>query len=133
MGNATSTDMGALDSPRQFYPAQLQLGQRWVSAFKQPRASGNTQLFRYDVRVVAQEKLTVPAGTFQTFRIEATGYNLRQGHRIERTLWVAPGINANIASDVKTRSPNGMLEQHERRELKSYQSTHRSGTIIASL
>lgn len=129
MGNATNTDMGKLGSPRQFYPATLQIGQRWITAFYQPRASGNTQYFQYNVRVVALETVTVPAGTFQAFRIEAIGYNLRQGHRIERTLWVAPGVNANIASVVKTQNPRGMLEQNERRELIQYRSNH-SPTLI---
>ena len=45
MGNATSTNMGALDSPRQFYPATLQLGKRWVSNFVQRQGSG-PQRFR---------------------------------------------------------------------------------------
>ena len=52
----TSTDRGALDSPRQFYPATLQVGKRWVSSFVQ-RQSGGVQRFRYDVRVTAKENV----------------------------------------------------------------------------
>lgn len=132
MGNATNTDRGQLSSPRQFYPANLQVGERWTSNFYQHRTSGNTQYFSYQVKVVAREKLTVAAGTFDTFRILATGTNVGQGHRIERTLWVTPGVNTNIATDVKTFSPTGVLEQHDWRALKTYQSDHRPVVAHAS-
>lgn len=131
MGNATNTDRGQLSSPRQFYPSNLQIGERWESTFFQNRPSGNTQYFKYDVRVVAKEKLTVPAGTFDTFRIQAIGRNVGQGHRIERTLWVTPGVNVNIATEVKTFSPRGALEQHDRRELNTYQSSYSPKTLQA--
>lgn len=133
MGNATNTNLGPLGSPRQFYPSNLQVGNNWITSFSQPRSTGRTQYFRYDVRITDREIIRVPAGTFNAFRIEALGYNLTQGHRIERTLWVAPGINANIASDVKIRTPSGILEQHERRELRNYRSGHRPNVLTASI
>lgn len=133
MGNATSTDRGQLGSPRQFYPANLQVGEKWISSFYQQRATGNTQYFKYDVKVVSRESLTVPAGTFDTFKIVAIGTNVAQGHRIERTLWVTPGINTNIATDVKTYSPRGVLEQHDRRELTEYSSKHPRDKITNDL
>jgi len=132
MGNATNTTLGQLSSPRQFYPANLQVGEKWTSTFYQHRSSGNTQYFRYEVKVVSREQLTVPAGTFDTFRIHAVGTNIGQGHRIERTLWVTPGINTNIATEVKTFSPRGVLEQHDWRALKHYQSDHRPTITQAS-
>lgn len=127
MGNATSTNMGALDSPRQFYPATLQLGKRWVSNFVQRQGSG-PQRFRYDVRVVAKENVTVPAGSFMTYRIEARGFNLDTGGSIRRVLWVTPGINANVALEVEVRRRDNSLEQTYRWELASY-SGGRSGAV----
>jgi hypothetical protein len=119
MGNATSTNLGALDSPRQFYPATLQVGKRWVSNFVQRQNSG-VQRFRYDVRVAARENVTVPAGQFMAYRIEATGFNLDTGGSIRRVLWVTPGINANVALEVEVRRRDNSLEQTYRWELASY-------------
>ncbi|MDP3521750.1 MAG: caspase family protein [Hydrogenophaga sp.] len=125
MGNATSTNMGALDSPRQFYPATLQVGKRWVSNFVQRQSSG-VQRFRYDVRVAAKENVTVPAGQFMTYRIEATGFNLDTGGTIRRVLWVTPGINANVALEVEVRRRDNSLEQTYRWELASYSGRRQS-------
>lgn len=120
MGNATSTDRGALDSPRQFYPATLQVGARWVTTFAQRRAGGGLQWFRYQMRVGTLETVTVPAGTFSAFRIEGQGQNLTDGTQIRRTIWVAAGVNANIALEVDVRSRLGTIEQRERWELARY-------------
>lgn len=120
MGNATGTDLGALDSPRQFYPATLQVGARWISSFAELRRTGGTQWFRYVLRVAGQEKLTVPAGTFETFRIHGVGFNTYDGTRIERTIWVAPGINANIALEVHARSRTNAILRMDRWELGAY-------------
>ena len=120
MGNATNTDRGTLDFPRQFYPATLQIGARWTTAFKQRRANGDNYTFQYDVRVVAKERVVVPAGTFEAYRIEARGKNLQLGTRITRTLWVTPGINANIAIEVEAMKPNNTFEQRYRWELAHY-------------
>lgn len=122
MGNATSTNMGTLDSPRQFYPATLQLGQRWVTSFMQRQTQG-VQRFRYDVKIVAKENIMVPAGKFLTYRIEARGYNLDNGTSMVRTLWVTPGINANVALEVEVRTREGRLEQTYRWELARYSPT----------
>lgn len=119
MGNATSTTMGSLDSPRQFYPATLQLGQRWVTGFMQRQTQG-LQRFRYDVKITAKENIIVPAGQFLSYRIEARGYNLDNGTSMVRTIWVAPGINANIALEVEVRTRDGRLEQTYRWELARY-------------
>lgn len=119
MGNATSTNMGALDSPRQFYPATLQVGKRWISSFVQ-RQSGGVQRFRYDVRVTARENVTVPAGQFMAYRIEANGFNLDTGGTIRRILWVTPGVNANVALEVEVRRRDNTLEQTYRWELARY-------------
>lgn len=125
MGNATSTNMGPLDSPRQFYPATLQVGRRWVSSFVQRQGSG-LQRFRYDVRVTAKETVTVPAGTYLSYRIEASGINLDTGGTIRRILWVTPGLNANVALEVEVRRADNSVEQTYRWELLSYSGRRQS-------
>jgi len=117
MGNTLANPRGALSTPRQFYPAEFLLGRRWTSEFRQARPSGWVYTFRYKVRVAARETVTVPAGRFDTWRIEAEGFNVGLSAFIKRTIWVAPGVAGDIAMDTFVRLRNGDIEQHDRQEL----------------
>ncbi len=124
MGNILTNLRGSSSTPRQFYPADMLVGKRWRTQFKQVRAAaGVTYTFRYDLKVVGKERVTVPAGTFDCFKIEARGYNMELGARLERNIWVAPGVNADIAHETLVRLRNGQIEQNERQELVSYKQT----------
>ncbi len=120
MGNTTTNPRGGFSTPRQFYPAELFVGKKWQSAFKQARPNGITYTFRYDMKVVARETITVPAGTFDTFKIEARGFNLQLGARLERNIWVAPGVSGDIAHEIFVRLSNGAVEQNDRQELVTF-------------
>ncbi len=120
MGNITANPRGAMSTPRQFYPSELVVGKHWRSQFDQARASGMTYRFAYQLRVVARERITVPAGTFDTYRIEASGFNVGLSAYIKRTIWVAPGMAADIAHETYVRLRNGQVEQDERQELVSH-------------
>ena len=120
MGNIMANPRGGLSTPRQFYPAELFVGKRWRTTFKQSRPSGIVYTFQYELKVVGREKVTVPAGTFDTFKIEARGYNMQLGARLERNIWVAPGISADIAHEILVRLRNGAIEQNDRQELVSF-------------
>ena len=119
MGNITKNLRGGLSTPRQFYPAELFVGKHWQTLFKQSRPNGVSYTFRYDLKVVGRETITVPAGTFDTFKIEARGYNLQLGARLERNIWVAPGVSADIAHEIVVRLRNGTYDQNDRQELVS--------------
>ena len=128
MGNTVANPRGGLSTPRQFYPAELFVGKRWHTTFKQSRPSGIVYTFQYDMKVVGRESITVPAGTFDTFKIEARGYNMQLGARLERNIWVAPGISGDIAHETLVRLRNGAIEQNDRQELVSFS---RSGSRTA--
>lgn len=117
MGNISANPRGAMSTPRQFYPAEFALGRKWRTEFKQARTSGWTYHFRYDLKVAARETITVPAGTFDTWRIEAHGFNVGLAAHIRRTIWVAPGVAADIAHETTVRLRNGVVEQDDRQEL----------------
>ncbi|MEO5670746.1 MAG: caspase family protein [Ramlibacter sp.] len=119
MGNMTATLRGAFTMPRQFYPAELYVGKKWQTAFKQVRPNGITYTYRYDVRVVGKETITVPAGTFEAFKIEARGFNVQLGAALSRNIWVTPGVPADIAHETIVRLRNGAIEQFDRQELVS--------------
>ena len=117
MGNTTANPRGSMGTPRQFYPAELVIGHKWRTTFKQARTSGLNYTFQYDLKVAAKETIEVPAGKFETYRIEARGYNMDLNAAITRTIWIAPGINADIAHETMVRLRDGRIEQHDRQEL----------------
>lgn len=119
MGNTTTNQRGLFSTPRQFYPADLFVGKKWSTRFKQSRPGGVKYTYLYDLKVVGKESITVPAGTFEAFKIEAKGFNQELGAYLERNIWVAPGVNADIAHEIKVRLRNGWIEQNDRQELVS--------------
>lgn len=117
MGNTLANARGTLSTPRQFYPSEFILGRRWTTAFRQARPSGAVYTFRYQVRVAGKETVSVPAGRFEVWRIEAEGFNVGLSAFIKRTLWVAPGVPGDIAAETFVRLRNGVIEQNDRQEL----------------
>ena len=103
----------------QFYPAEFYVGKRWHTIFRQRRPSGQTYTYRYDVRVVGRASITVPAGMFDAFKIEARGFNMQQGAILARYIWVAPGVPADIVHETIVRQRSGAIEQFDRQELAS--------------
>lgn len=120
MGNTTTNQRGSFSTPRQFYPADLFVGKKWQTRFKQSRQGGVTYTYQYDMKVVGVERVTVPAGTFDAFKIEARGFNMELGAALERNIWVAPGMAADVAHEIKVRLRDGRVEQNDRQELVSF-------------
>lgn len=120
MGNTVANPRGGFSTPRQFYPAELFVGKKWRTMFRQARPGGIVYTYRYDLKVVGRETVVVPAGTFDTFKIEARGFNMQLNARLERNIWVAPGVNGDIAHEIFVRLRNGTIEQNDRQELVSF-------------
>ncbi len=122
MGNTTRNVRGDLDTPRQFYPAELFIGKKWRTQFRQTRPNGTVYTFYYDMKVVARERITVPAGNFDAYVLEGQGFNVNLGASLQRRIWVAPGINADIAHETLVRLRNGAVDQNDRQELVYYKA-----------
>ena len=120
MGNIQRNARGDFDVVRQFYPANLVVGKQWRTHFRQTRPNGKVYTFRYDMRVVGREKISVPAGTFDAYKIEARGFNMELGASLERNIWVVPGISADIVHETLVRLRSGAIDQFERQELVRY-------------
>lgn len=104
-------DLGVLDSPRtaNSNPAILRfplaVGQRWQYSTnwisKLRNASGSAT---YAVAVVAYERIRVPAGEFDAFRIESkadmqgVAINVQLDADIDATYWYAPAARAVVKS-----------------------------------
>ena len=73
----------------------------------------------YDERITPRETVNVPAGSFDTFRIEGEGCNTTFGSRIEARVWLTPGLNFAIRREYVTRNRRGRFDQTERHQLVS--------------
>lgn len=88
-GNFIKTpDSGVLEAVQEMTPTELFVGKSWTATWHE----GRRRRGRLDMRVAAIEKISVPAGEFDAFRIEGRGLF---GHysRMERSYWVVPGLN----------------------------------------
>jgi uncharacterized caspase-like protein len=72
LGNPRRMADGRRLSANQNYPAEFAVGKRWTSRFivTNPKGQFDTQI---DFRIAARERIRVPAGEFDTFRVEGSG------------------------------------------------------------
>jgi hypothetical protein len=118
MGNPIKNGPVQFDTPVQWTPAELQLGRKWTAAFRRTQG-GSTSNAYYDMHIAARETISVPAGSFDCFRIDGEGWNTTNGAKLEIKLWLVPGINFSIRRDFVTRNKFGRFGQTERNELVS--------------
>jgi len=104
----------------------VSMGERWNRAVRQTPLTGTGASWNCarEVKVVGEETLTTPAGTFETFQIENGGkYQsisdpTRKTENIVRT-WYAPAINHWVKRTSEARS-NGHLLSKMTEELVEY-------------
>ena len=116
MGNSIKNGDVEFESPVQFTPAEFQVGRKWTAAFRRTQ-NGRTSNASFEMQIVKRETITVPAGSFDTFRIEGEGWNMTFGNRREVKIWLVPGLNFSVRSESITRDKFGRFAQAERREL----------------
>jgi hypothetical protein len=93
LGNVLRRGGGRIYSPNQFEPLEYFVGKQWTTQFRITTPKGATGRNELDLRIVGREPVTVPAGTFNAFRIEGHGlFEVDDGRREVTTLvkWVAP-------------------------------------------
>src|SRR5262245_12272706 len=97
MGNFVKIGQVVFDAPAQVFPAELQLGRKWTARFRRKDNYGYSES-DIDFQVLRREKVTVPAGTFDTFRIDGQGVgrHSRGVSRLEVRVWVVPGLVFSI-------------------------------------
>jgi hypothetical protein len=86
------------DPHLQQYPAELQIGRKWTTRYRisGPGQSAKGDTAYQDWTVVGRERVRVPAGEFEAFRLEAEGWNMTQGVRLSIRAWVVPGLNFEL-------------------------------------
>jgi hypothetical protein len=121
MGNYVRTlGGGDSDVPQQVNPSELQVGKSWEAGWNQKNPQRGNETYTMSMRIAAFEKIRVPAGEFEAFRIEINGWLKRPfgTGRIEGRTWVVPGINFSIKRESLGRFGNRIVRS-ERAELVS--------------
>jgi hypothetical protein len=89
----------------------LEVGRTWEQTYQVFAPNGWHSQVEMASRVAATERLATPAGEFDTYRIEASGYRStasRMGvFRILEKLWYAPAIDRMVRVEYKETRPLG--------------------------
>jgi hypothetical protein len=91
LGNNVKIPDGRRFTPRQDQPLEYAVGKKWRTRFSVVNAQGGRSDTVLDFRITRREKITVPAGTFDCFVVEADGYSF-SGMRVRVSVkrWMAP-------------------------------------------
>jgi Caspase domain len=118
MGNPLVWD-GATYEPRlQAIPAEVQVGKRWTTRFRFARGAERSESY-YNYVVVARERVKLPFGEIEAFRIDGDGFNNFGSHLTIRH-WLVPGINYSLRTDTIRYDGRSLRAQYaERREMVS--------------
>jgi len=109
---------------------EYSLGRRWVTRYLADLPNGSRTEAEIAFRVVAFERVTVPAGTFECFRVDGThaGSNFHFSRLTTfvgtTRYWVAPGrVRLRVASESLLRSARGHFFESERLELAQWRES----------
>ena len=118
MGNPLVWD-GATYEPRlQAIPAEVQVGKRWTTRFNFQRGADRSESY-YNYVVVARERVKLPFGEIEAFRIDGDGFN-SFGARLTIRHWLVPGVNYSLRTDTIRYDGRSLRAQYaERREMVS--------------
>ena len=97
---------GNIWTVNQTVPTEFIVGKRWKTRFQLIEPAGRDSVVDLELRVADREKVVVPAGTFNAFRIEARGWRTGSGLNIAWNLkiWYAPD---QVRSEVAWESFRG--------------------------
>jgi len=115
-GAIVSNSGGSYDPPFGAIPTDLQLGKKWSVRSTRQRPNGELEELRGDVKVVARETITVPAGTFQTYVMETSGF-IGTNRNFSRKLWWDPRYGFPIKTEEYLRNNGGRIVRSDRQEL----------------
>jgi hypothetical protein len=111
-------------SGNQNIPAEFALGKRWTTRWITDRPKGHEES-DFDLRVTGRETITVPAGSFDCFKVEFQGlaYGSKGPIEMEGRYWMAPDrVRQMVAQEIlRKKSKSGKVLKGQRRELVSYQ------------
>lgn len=128
LGNLLRVPSGATWSPNQTAPLEFAVGRRWNTRFRVVPPKGGDSTVDLDMRIADRERVTVPAGTFNAFRVEARGWQTGmvdgRGHfnvSWDWKTWYAPGeVRLPVAFEWFVRHSFGKIMRATRNEMVSF-------------
>jgi hypothetical protein len=123
LGNPLKTPDGRVLAPSQQFPLEYAVGKRWTTRFEVSTPKTGYGYARAEGRIVARERVTVPAGTFDAFRCEIEGYTNfpRVTIRTVRKVWMAPDqVRRPVAIEQTAKLDAGYALRADRQELVSF-------------
>lgn len=121
LGNTVKNNRGQTFTGRQIFVAEYSLGRKWTTTYRGTRRDLVPDVWTITFKVVAREPVTVPAGTFDSFKVEGDGYITERGNRLQITYWIAPEkLRSFVALEQRTRGRRGRLTVTDRTELVSF-------------
>ncbi len=107
---------------RQIFVAEYSIGKNWTTIYRGLRRDGVADEWTQHFRVVARENITVPAGTFDAFKVEGNGHLRDLGNRFQMTYWIAPAqLRPFVAFEQVQQGRGGKWIDAERSELVSFE------------
>ena len=112
---------------RQFYVSEYSIGKKWATRYRGTNIEGTNILsYEHEFKVVAKEQKTVPAGTFDTYRVEGSGWS-SSSSRFQWKYWIAPDIvRKPIAMERIAIDRTNKVYIREGEELTSYRQAAQS-------
>jgi uncharacterized caspase-like protein len=110
LGNVLRRGGGRIYSPNQLEPLDYVVGKQWVTQYRITTPKGATGRNEMELRIVGREPVSVPAGTFNAFRIEGRGVFEEESGRVEVTTltkWAAPDRLRREVAMEETREHSG--------------------------
>jgi hypothetical protein len=106
MGGEIKSRFGNKDPATLKLPAELAVGKRWLSSYKNTTADSTVQRHSYQGRVLSIEDIEVPAGRFATFHIEHRGQVIGPtgSWNVVVNLWVDPRTMMIVREAIQTRT-----------------------------
>jgi hypothetical protein len=106
LGNWILQRDGRSYTPYQMLPAEFVIGRRWDTRYTVNNPTRGLFHLRFELRVTGRERIRVPAGSFDAFRIDGRGmqYGTSVNGPVEATFWCAPQlVRRPVASSYITR------------------------------
>lgn len=121
LGNLRRSFEGAQIDDNQVFPSAYMVGKEWVTRFALVQPDGTHDALSFDCKIVSREAIDVPAGHYDTFHVEVTGWRLYRPARRMRRYWMSPDkVPRFIAIETIDLAHNGRVMKNERRELLSF-------------
>ena len=115
---------GQYDPPWPTAPGGVfQIGKKWSSRSIVTQPNGNKTWVDIDARIAAREKVTVPMGSFDTYRVDYQ-FIWQNGSHTKTTFWYHPDIGYALKMVRESRDNRGALDIQVR-EMAAYQPAGR--------